>query len=548
MIKEKLEETLKRVAGGKVVLETPKGEFGDFCLTPGVVSGLAVSGEEIKKTLLETDLVEDVKLESGYINIYLSDSAYLREFEQIRTEIEKYLDIPENKEKTIVFDYSSPNIAKPFSVGHLRSTVIGQANYNAHKALGYKTVGINHIGDWGTQFGKLIYAVKTWGNEGEIEKDPIAKLNELYIKFHDEAEKNPQIEDMAREWSKKLEDGDAETRSIWQKCVEWSFREFDRLYDILNVKIDEVAGESFYEDKLELIVDELKEKNLLRESEGARIVELENLPPALIKRSDGATLYMTRDLAALKYRIETYKPTKIIYHVGNDQSLHFRQLEALAYKLGWLESVEIVFAGHGMMRLAQRKMSTRAGRTVLLEDLIVEAKKRALVIIEEKSPDLPDKEKVAQEIGVSAIKYADLSTNRKSDVIFSFDRMLSLEGNSGPYLQYSYARAHSLIQKFHDTFAEAQAESYLPNEAKILARKLVSFKSFLEKAAANSSPNLLCEVAYNIAREFNSFYEKKKIITEQQEESRENIYIIELTKIVLGKIFDLLGIAKPEKI
>ncbi len=566
-MKSQLENILSKSLNLLLILHN--SDFGDFCLTPGQIKESSQSADElaqkIELALRESGLVEKVQAEAGYVNIYLSKKAYLEELEKIRfafrpqtaTRLDQYLEIPDAKDKTIVFDYSSPNIAKPFSVGHLRSTVIGQANYNIHKALGYKTVGINHIGDWGTQFGKLIVAIKKWGNAQEIEKNPIEELTRLYQKFHEEAEKDETLEVNARAWFKKLEDGDSEARKLWGDCINWSYREFEKVYKILDVDIDEIKGESFYVDKQEAIIQELKEKNLLKESEGAQIVELKGMPPALIKKSDGATLYMTRDLAALKYRLKSYRPAKIIYHVGNDQSLHFCQLEAVAEKLGWLKRSEnpersrgtqIVFAGHGMMRLSEGKMSTRAGRTVLLEDLIGEAKRRALIIIEEKNPELKNKEDVAEKIGISAIKYADLATNRKSDIVFSYDKAITLQGNSGPYLQYSYARTCALLRNFAGKFQSTEPVADLNKSAQKLARSIIKIKPAMDAAIKNNAPNTVCDFAYELCNGLNSYYEKQRIVTFNKSESSKNIYIVKIANSVLAKIFDLLGLAKLEKI
>jgi len=554
MIREKIGKYIEGKIGTK--LENSSSSFGDFCLTPGTLNEIAQKensnpaeiAQNIAKELKSSfsNLVEKAEFEAGYLNIYLSKEAYLSELEEINNDIVSYLTNTQNTDKTIVFDYSSPNIAKPFSVGHLRSTIIGQANYNIHKVLGFKTIGINHLGDWGTQFGKLMVAIKKWGNEEDIVKNPIEKLNELYVKFHEESEVDKSLDDEARVWFKKLEDGDAQAREIWQKCVDWSMTEFDRIYKILDIKIDEATGESFYEDKLQDVIDELKEKGLLEESEGAQVVDLgEGMIPALIQKSDGATLYMTRDLAALKYRIEKYHPEEIIYHVGNDQSLHFKQLEAVVNKLGW--KIKIVFAGHGMIRLADGKMSTRSGRTVLLDDLIKEARKRAMEIISQKNPDLNNAEESAQKIGISAIKYADLSSNRRSDVIFSFDKMVSLSGNSGPYLQYTYARACALIRKFKADYS-IDPVLHLDDEGLQLAKKIILLKNKLEISAQNSTPNLVCEYAFELAEEFNTFYEKKKILTDEKDATAKSIYLVASFKNSLESLFDLLGIAKLEEI
>jgi arginyl-tRNA synthetase len=472
----------------------------------------------------------------------------MRELKEIEEKNKEYFILADTKEQTVVFDYSSPNIAKAFSVGHLRSTVIGQANLNIHKILGFNVVGINHIGDWGTQFGKLIYAIKSWGNEDEIAKNPIKELNLLYVKFHEEAQKDEALNNEARSWFKKLEDGDVEARRIWKKCVDWSMTEFNRIYSLLGVEIDNIQGESFFEDKLQGILDELKKKGLLRESQGAQIVELENLPPALIQKNDEATLYLTRDLAALKYRIETYNPSEIIYHVGNDQDLHFRQLKAVAEKLGWLEKTKIIFAGHGLIRLETGKMSTRKGQVILLDDLILEAKEKSLEIIDKKNPDLKDKGSAAQAIAISAIKYADLSSNRKSDIVFSFDRVVSLKGNSGPYLQYTYARAQSILRKLELEFKGSKPMPHLSEDGVDIARHISKFRNILVQAAKNSNPSAVCDFTFKLCEHFNAFYEKKKIITEDQTESLRNSYIVYLSKTILAICFDILGLGTLDEI
>lgn len=547
-VKSKIDKALKGLTDKDIKLSSG-GSFADYSISPGDITDVGSKAEEIVQHLQNAlrDEADSIKLTNGFINIRLRPTEYLEELKKIELD-KNYFKISEAEKKTIIFDYSSPNIAKPFSVGHLRSTIIGQANLNLHKFLGFKTIGINHVGDWGTQFGKLIYAIKTWGDDQQIAKNPVVELNALYVKFHAEVEKNDELNDKAREWFRKLETGDEEARRIWGQCIKWSMEEFDRIYQVLGVKIDEVQSESFYEDKLGSVIDELKEKKLLEESLGAQIVELEDMPPALIQKKDAATLYLTRDLAAIKYRIENYNPDEIIYHVGNDQSLHFKQLFAVADKLGWTKTVKLTFAGHGLIRLEEGKMSTRAGRTILLNDLIEEAKNRALKIIEEKNPELKDKNEVAQKIGISAIKYADLSTNRKSDVIFSFDKMLSLKGNSGPYLQYTYARASSVIRKLQEKHKDVKTIPYLPEEGINLAREIIFAKDKIICAYALSSPNAVCDLAFKIAENFNHFYEKKKIISDDPVESSKNAYLVSITKNLMGTIFDLLTLERLEEI
>jgi len=564
MIKEILENKLRQVLEKQVALFLSKNQFGDFCLPPAQINKILEETNkkldqlvsEIRSTLEESGLVDKVEYVGGFINIYLSKDAYLQEMNNI-AKTDSYLIDENNAVRTIVFDYSSPNIAKPFSIGHLRSTIIGQANYNIHKSLGYKTIGINHIGDWGTQFGKLIVAIKKWGNDEEIKSDPISKLNELYVKFHQEARSDEGLEDEAREWFRKLEGGDPEAREIWRMCVDESFKEFERIYSLLGVNIDKVMGESEYEDSLEDIVSELKQKGLLKDSQGAKIVELEDMPPALIKKNDGATLYITRDLSALKYRIEKYNPEKIIYHVGNDQSLHFKQLQAVAQKLGWLKknenskndqgNTEIVFAGHGMIRLPEGKMSTRSGRTVLLEDLIGKAKLESEKIITQKG-NLRNVDEVSEKIAISAIKYADLSQNRKSDIVFSFDKMISLKGNSSVYLQYTLSRIKSIERIAIEEFADITPISFIDEDSRALARVLIGFRDAVVASAFSSSPNILSDYIFRLANEFNSFYEKKRIISQNKDETSKNLFVVTTVKKVLEKCFELLGISVIEKI
>lgn len=545
-IKDKIKTSLDRIGTTDVELEGGS-LFGDFSISPGELQKIKLNPQDLAKRLEKEIEGIEVKFENDYLNIYLSDDQYLDEIKRVYDD-DKYYINEANANKTIILDYSQPNIAKPFSVGHLRSTIIGQANYNVHKKIGFKTIGINHIGDWGTQFGKLIYAVKTWGNEEEIESDPINQLVGLYQKFHREAEENPKINEAAAQWFRKLELNDEEATILWKKCIKWSFTEFDRLYKVLGVEIDETVGESFYADKTDRVISELREKGLLHESEGAQIVDLEGMPPAIIQKTNESTLYLTRDLAAIKYRVEKYHPDEIIYHVGNDQNLHFRQLFAVVKKLGWCENTKLTFAGHGLMRLPEGKMSTRAGRIVLLDDLISEAQKKSRSIIDEKNPDLQDKEDVAKKIGISSIKYADLFSNRKSDVVFSFEKMISLKGNSAPYLQYTYARTVSIIKRVNKVFDQTELKPYLPPEARDLAKLVIFSKNKMEQAANLSSPNFICDLAFKICEEFNRFYEKKKVVTASQEESLANAYIVGVTQKVLGLCFDILGLDKIDEI
>ena len=557
MMFAEINKAIKDGVGFGVGLEY-SDRFGDITISPSELIKLGkdtkLSTNDLVAKLADvisanlSGIVEKTEYKGGFFNLFLSDSAIIGELSKIDESVDSYISSSDTAGKTVVFDYSSPNIAKPFSVGHLRSTIIGQANLNCHKAIGYETVGINHIGDWGTQFGKLIVAIKKWGDEDEIEKDPIVNLNKIYVKFHREAENDPKLDDEARKWFVKLEQNDPEAKRLWEKCVTWSFVEFDELYQKLGIKIDHVLGESFYEKMLDSVVQELKDKNLLVKSEGALVVELEGMPPALIKKTDGATLYFTRDLAALKYRIEKYKPAKIVYHVGNDQSLHFRQLQEVAKKLGWLSETQIVFAGHGLLRLPEGKMSTREGRVILLSDLISQAVEKSTKIINEKNSKLNDKGEIAQKIAISAIKYSDLCQNRKSDIVFSFEKAITMEGNSGPYVQYSYARMASLIEKYKQSFSTSSPELALFEENRELAKLLMKTPAILYRASAGSVPSLVCEHAYKIANSFNGYYEKVRVVTDDKVQSSKNISIVITAIKILGKLFDVLGLDKLDEI
>jgi len=554
MIKDLVKESLLQTLELDDIEVEIFSRFADLAINPSQVNEISKKtglspdeiAEKIKTKLVEDEIADHVELKSGFINIQLTSSIQESEIRKMASDLDEYLLDPKTSEKRIIFDYSQPNIAKPFSVGHLRSTVIGQANLNIHKVLGAKIFGINHIGDWGTQFGKLIYAVKNWGDEQKIEADPIKELVALYQRFHREAEENPDLNKDAAEWFRKLELKDEEATELWKKCIKWSFAEFDRLYKVLNVSIDETIGESFYADKTDDVISQLRQKGILKESEGAQIVELENMPPAIIQKSNESTLYMTRDLAAIKYRVENYKPTEIIYHVGNDQSLHFQQLFGVAKLMGWVDGIKLTFAGHGMMRLESGKMSTRAGRVVLLDDLIGEAKVRVGEVFKEHESS-SDESKV-QDVAVSAIKYADLSSNRKSDVVFSFDRLIDLKGNSAIYLQYSYARIRSLIREFEKRFGSLESEVCYDENTSDLIKKLLEFKPVLISASESSMPNSLTEYLFELANEFNRYYEKVRIIDEDKEKSLPRILTCAAVSEVLGKGLDLLGVSKFEEI
>ncbi len=512
---------------------------------------------EITKALshLSTEpLFENIEVVNGFINFHLFQKVLVDELKKILEEKDNYGSNKIGKSKTIVIDYSAPNIAKPFGIGHLRSTIIGQAVYNLYKFLGYKVIGDNHLGDWGTQFGKLIYAIKEWGSETEIAKDPIKNLLALYVKFHKKAEKNPALEEGGRQWFKKLEEGDKEAQRIWKKCVKWSLREFDRIYKLLGIKFDLVKGESFYQPMLKKIVKEALKKSVAKESQGAIIIEYPNniLPPFMIQKSDGATLYSTRDLATIKYRRTKFKPFKIIYDVGADQTLHFKQLFSAAELLGWGKSTNYVHVIHGMMRLATGKMQTREGTIIFLENVLEEAIERSKKIVEEKNPKLSEgqKNKIAKIVGIGAVKYNDLCRHPATDIIFDWDKILNLEGNSGPYLQYAYARAKSIIRR-----SKITPNKILKNfktselkEEKSLLRVLNQFPEIIRDSAERYSPNLLCNYLFYLAQTFNNLYETLPILKAETEKLKiQRLALVLATSQIIKNGLKILGIEVLER-
>ncbi|SFH54090.1 arginyl-tRNA synthetase [Priestia megaterium] len=451
------------------------------------------------------------------------------------------------KEGTITIDFSSPNIAKPFSMGHLRSTVIGNSLANIAEKCGYKTVRINHLGDWGTQFGKLIVAYTLWGNESDIKKNPIHELLSLYVKFHEEAELKPDLERQARKWFKKLEDGDKEAIMLWQWFREESLKEFSRIYQLLGVHFDSYHGEAFYNNKMDKTIELLNNHDLLSNSEGAQVVNLENdsFPPCLIKKSDGATLYATRDLTAALYRQETYQFTKALYVVGHEQSLHFKQVFLVLEKMGYDWAKELIHVPFGFILKEGKKMSTRKGKVVLLEKVIEEAIVLAKQNIAVKNPTLPNKDEVAQQVAVGSIIFQDLKNERLNNIEFSIEEMLKVEGETGPYIQYTYARACSILRKVaeptHFVFSEGANEYNWS-----LIKQLMIFPKIIERSFEKYEPSHIAKYLIDVAQEFNKYYSQVKILTEDNQKAS-RLALVESTTIVLEEGLRLLGIQTPRE-
>lgn len=536
-------------------LEVPSNsDLGDFAfpcfkLAKAYKKAPPVIAQELKESLSDIPFIEKVEATGPYLNFFVKKSDYVQKI--VSEVLEKGEDFGSSslgEGKLILIDYSSPNICKPFHVGHLRSTLIGSALIKIHKKLGYDTFGINYLGDWGTQFGKLIVAYKKWGNKEDVERDEIVELTRLYVKFHDEADKDESLNDEARAWLLKMQNNDKEAIELWQWFKDISIKEYDRIYDRLGVTFDNSDGESFYNDKMTPIVDELREKDLLVESNGAQIVDLDefNLPPCLILRSDGGTLYPTRDLAAAKYRKEHYNFYKALYLTGADQKLHFAQwfrvIELMGYD--WYKDLEHV--AFGMVSLEQGKLSTRKGHVVLMEDLLDEAVKKTYAIINEKNPNLPNKEQTAEDVGIGAVIFNDLFNGRVKDVVFSWDRMLNFDGETGPYVQYTHARACSVLNKGnYDENAKVNYDLLSDPESLELAKLFDGFNDRLVLASEKSEPYIVTRHVVEIAKAFNKFYHENIILVEDTELKNARLAIVKATKDTLKMGLELLGINAP---
>lgn len=502
--------------------------------------------------------IKSVEAVGGYLNIRF-DPAYRAKslLQAILDQGERYGAGVEGQGKTVVLDFSSPNIAKPFSVGHLRSTVIGQAVANLLSFQGYQCVRVNHLGDWGTQFGKLIVAFKMWGSEVDLEgESPIKALLDLYVRFHKMAESDSSLEDMAREWFKRLEDGDEEAVRIWTHFRELSLKEFQRMYERLGVSFDSFDGEAFYNDKMQRVIDRLQEKGLLEESRGAKIVNLEpyGLTPILIQRSDDASLYATRDLAAAYYRYETYHFHKNLYFVATQQNEHFRQLIKTLELLGEPWAKDCVHVAFGLISFAEGTMSTRKGKVIFLEDVLDQAVERVDRIIAEKNPGLAQREKVAEQVGIGAIRFYDLSRRRIKDWVFDWERILNFDGETGPYVMYSYARLMSILRKGaerglvpYEDSGECDFSSLDNEEANDLLCTMESFKGSLVRAAEQYEPSILTQVLVDIADRSNRFYNAHHVLVEDECVARTRLLLIACVAVLLRTGLGLLGLAAPEE-
>lgn len=538
----------------EIKIEYPaQREHGDYATNIALVLSkeLEVGPREIAEHIVnnfpDNDLIQNMEIAGpGFINFFINESTLSAEIFSVLEQKEAYGNTLSGKDKPLIIEYCSPNIAKPLGVHHLLTTVIGQSLANITEKLGFNTIKINHIGDYGTQFGKLLYAYKNWGSKEKLEAHPIEEMLKLYVKFHEEAEKTPEIEDIARQEFKIFEDGDFENIQLWKWFVDESMKEINQTLEKLGgIKFDYNLGESFYQDKMDPILREGKEKGIfVKGEEGAFIAEFDdpNLGTAIIQKKDGATLYLTRDLATIKYRIEEWHPVKILYVVDIAQTLHFKQLFKIAERFPWYHG-EGEHVWFGRMSMKDSKMSTRKGNVVLLDDLINEAEQRALKIIEEKSPNLKGKEKTAHIVGIGAIKYNILSQNRTTNIVFDWDKMLSFDGNSGPYLQYTYARGKSILRKSEEVIGDSLPDA---ENTDILTRNLVGlfpkFKEFIALSAKDYKPNHLCGYLYELAQNFNSYYNSIPVLRTTDEKRIQRLKIIEATCQILKNGLALLGI------
>ena len=536
------------------LLEQPKSsELGDIAFPAFSLAKTERKAPQIIATdiaeKIDTAHFDKVVATGPYVNFFLSKAEISGQvIKEVIKDGADYGQQNEGNNQNITIDLSSPNIAKPFSVGHLRSTVIGDALSNIFRKIGYNTIKINHLGDWGKQFGLLMVAYKKWGSQEAVEANPIDELLKLYVRINAEIENDPSLDEEGRLWFKKLEDGDPEATELWQWFRDESLTEFNRIYELLGVEFDSLNGEAFYNDKMDEGIQILEDKGLLQESKGASIVDLEdfNLPPAMIKKSDGATLYITRDIATAIYRARTYNFVKNVYVVGQEQANHFRQLKAVLKKMGFDWSDDMIHVDFGLVTKNRQKLSTRKGNIILLEPTLLEAISRAKSQIEAKNPDLENKDAVARAVGVGAVKFYDLKTDRRNGYDFDLEAMVSFEGETGPYIQYAYARIQSILRKanFHPD-AKATYSLNDPESWEII-KLLQDFGRVVKRAADNYEPSLIAKYAISLAQAFNKYYAHTRILDESPERDS-RLALSYSTAVVLKEALRLLGVEAPEK-
>ncbi len=504
--------------------------------------------QELSKKL-KAPFLDKIDAKGAYLNFFIKKEQLTKDvLTNVLKQQQKYGQSTTGKGKTIVIDMSSPNIAKPFGIGHLRSTIIGNALRNLLTYQSYKVVRINHLGDWGTQFGKLIVAYKKWGDKKRLDKDPINYLLDLYVKFHDAAEQNPDLEDQARAWFKKLEDGNKEALALWKQFKELSLQEFKKIYALLGVTFEAYSGEAFYNDRLDETLEFIEKTGITEISEGALIVNLEKytMPPAILRKSDGATLYLTRDVAAALYRKKTYKFDKMLYEVGGEQKLHFQQLFKVLELMGYSWYKDCVHVDHGLyLGEDGKKFSTRKGKTIFMADVLDETIALAKKIIQEKNPKLKNKDAVAKAVGVGAIIFGDLCNDRSRDIIFDIEKFTSFEGETGPYLQYTHARLCSILRKKKLSATTIDYKLYDKAEQEII-KQLGSFGDVVTDATKQYKPHILARYLLDLAQQVNSYYVSHPVLQDDKALEKARLALVTGVKIVLGNGLRLLGIIPLE--
>ena len=569
------EKKLEAFDINEVVLEHPENsEHGDYSLNLAFVIAKRTGQDPVqvaefivdnaRHLIQSSGYVENIEIAgSGFINLFLSKQHLVEELGKIVREKERYGRGSVQK-KTMVIDYSGPNIAKPFGIGHLRSTIIGQAIYNMYAFLGWKVIGDNHLGDWGTPHGKILYQLKDKKLKGKTPKEQkeilrsltIDDLEEMYVSFSTEAEKNPGIEEDARVWFRKLEQGDKEAKELWGYTKEISLQEFNRIYRLLHVQIDFALGESFYEPIAQEVLAEATKKGIAEESEGALIIPFpeDKLPPAILLKSDETTNYFTRDLATISYRLKKWNPDIIVYETGIEQTLHFQQLFWAAELFGWAKRDRFVHVAHGLYRTKEGKFSTRKGHTIHLEDVLREAVIKAKELVEksENAKELSEteKEQIAGAVGIGGVKYNDLSQHPRRNIIFDWDKILNLKGNSAPYIQYTYARCQNiLIREKKGVSVKKIAYSDFTREEMDVLRIMYQFPEVVYDAAEKFSPNLICNFVFDLAQKYNSFYNTHRVLQADTAEEKEfRLLLTAATAQVIQNSLSLLGIQTLDRI
>ena len=554
-LKEKIEElTLEEIIA--LIEVPPNKEMGDYAFPCFKLAKVFRKSPN----MIAADLAESIEAKGeiskviplgGYVNFFVNKSQLAESvIKDVLTKKENYGHSDLGQDKAVVIDFSSPNIAKPFHIGHIRTTVIGNALYKIYDSQGYNVVRVNHLGDYGTQFGKLIVAFKLWGNKEAVEANPIPELLKLYIQFHEEAEKKPEMEDEARAWFTKLENGDEEAKALWQWFRDESLKEFARVYDLLHIEFDSYAGESFYSDKMDVVIEKIKEKGLLKQSQGTNVVDLEeyNMPPALITKNDGSTLYMTRDLAAAIYRKNTYDFEKCIYVVGSQQSLHFQQLFKVLELMGFEWAKDLIHVPFGMVALEEGTMSTRKGRVVFLEDVLKQAIEKTRETVLSKNPNAKNVDEIAKQVGVGAVVFQELSNSRIKDYTFSWERTLSFEGETGPYVQYTHARCCAVLRKANEEVStDINYELLSDGDAAEVLKVIGSFNKSIVSAMRRNEPHIVTRFVLDLAQAFNKFYHDNPILVEDEELRKARLALVAATRQTLENGLNILGMHAPER-